>query len=325
MRKVTAGLSIIKGRYLGIRKPLAIGWKITSRCNCRCRYCGTWKRDSEELSSDRIIELIKEAKSLGTSRISFTGGEPLTHRDIGKFIDTASSCGIEVTLTTNGILLPERVDDIKNVSNVVLSYDGPRNIHDAIRGRGSYDGLIAAIEATREKLDSGIKLRCVLTSENIGCIDEILEFSKQQKIKIGFSIVQNTQYSAADISDLEPGVDLIHRQMDKILDAKNNGHGYIFGSNTSLLHLRRWPDDFLVRCAGGVVYCRIDEKGRVFSCGKLESTESELNCRESSLAQAFSTLKQSGCGQCWCDNNIELNNLFNLKADTIINQLRLSR
>ena len=105
---------------------------VTDRCNFRCRYCmpaeGVCKREhSEILSFEELTEIVRTAVSLGVSKVRLTGGEPLVRRGI---VDLCRSLrainGVrELTMTTNGVLLPQYAAELKQagVDRLNISLD----------------------------------------------------------------------------------------------------------------------------------------------------------------------------------------------------------
>ena len=105
---------------------------VTDRCNFRCRYCmpaeGVCKREhSEMLSFEELTEIVRTAVSLGVSKVRLTGGEPLVRRGI---VDLCRSLrainGVrELTMTTNGALLPQYAAELKQagVDRLNISLD----------------------------------------------------------------------------------------------------------------------------------------------------------------------------------------------------------
>ena len=88
---------------------------VTDKCNLRCIYCmpeeGVPIRNHADfLSFEDIEKVVKEAAKLGINKIRLTGGEPLVKKDIEKLVEKIANIeGIkEVTMTTNGILLPQK-------------------------------------------------------------------------------------------------------------------------------------------------------------------------------------------------------------------------
>jgi MoaA/NifB/PqqE/SkfB family radical SAM enzyme len=85
----------------------------------------------------------------GNPLISFTGGEPLLHPQIGDMVAYAKRSGCFTTLTTNGWLLAKCAQTLceTGLDVLVVSIDGPADIHDRIRGAGSFKRLTAGLEA----------------------------------------------------------------------------------------------------------------------------------------------------------------------------------
>ncbi|MBO4903197.1 MAG: GTP 3',8-cyclase MoaA [Lachnospiraceae bacterium] len=152
---------------------------VTDRCNLRCRYCmsadGICKKDHNEmLTEEETVMAVSAAARLGVSKLRITGGEPLLKQNILSVCErTAGIPGIrELSLTTNGILLPEYAQDLKacGVKRINLSLDtlNPEKYRYLTR-TGSLDqalrGLDAALSAGFEK----VKINTVLIG---GCNDD---------------------------------------------------------------------------------------------------------------------------------------------------------
>ena len=92
---------------------------VTDRCNLRCIYCmpeeGVCQLSHDEiLSYEQILHLCKLFAQLGVHKIKITGGEPLVRRDCTALINASNQiAGIDnITLTTNGLLLSEKLDEL---------------------------------------------------------------------------------------------------------------------------------------------------------------------------------------------------------------------
>jgi cyclic pyranopterin phosphate synthase len=105
---------------------------VTDRCNLRCRYCmpaeGIETVDhAEVLSYEEMLRVVAVAVRCGVKKIRITGGEPLIRKGIVEFIrDMAGiSKKVEITLTTNGILLADMAADLRKagLSRVNVSLD----------------------------------------------------------------------------------------------------------------------------------------------------------------------------------------------------------
>lgn len=91
---------------------------LTERCNLRCTYCmpeeGIELRDrSHFMTTEEIVEMAKTFVSLGVKKIRLTGGEPLIKKDIRNIILQLAELPIELTLTTNAILINKHLDTLK--------------------------------------------------------------------------------------------------------------------------------------------------------------------------------------------------------------------
>jgi len=90
---------------------------VTDRCNFRCTYCmpkEVFGRDyrfldrRELLTFEEIARLARQFVALGVAKLRITGGEPLLRRDLEHLIELLAPLGAELTLTTNGALLPAK-------------------------------------------------------------------------------------------------------------------------------------------------------------------------------------------------------------------------
>lgn len=119
-----------------------------SRCNCRCVMCDIWKRDtSAELPFEMLTRNRDSLRALKVEWVVLTGGEPLMHSGFEKVCRFLREEGIRITLLTAGLTLYKRARDVAyNVDDVIVSLDGPREIHDRVRGvKGAYGFLATGV------------------------------------------------------------------------------------------------------------------------------------------------------------------------------------
>ncbi|KAA0254589.1 radical SAM protein [Acidobacteria bacterium ACD] len=97
--------------------------------------CDIWKeRSSASLSAADLAALLPDLARLGTERVVLSGGEPLMHPDLFALVRPLREAGLGVTLLSSGLLLGRFAEEIARwVDDVVVSLDGPREAHDAIR------------------------------------------------------------------------------------------------------------------------------------------------------------------------------------------------
>lgn len=165
----------IKGLGSGfseIPKPV-IAWNITSRCNLLCAHCyiDAGPHGFEGLSGEDAAMVLDNIADLGSPMIIFTGGEPLTRRDLFDLASKAVEMGVKTVLSTNGTLVDRQT--AKRIRDAGFSYVGisidstSPHWHDLFRGvRGSFR---RALEGARILSEEGVPvgLRFTITRHNI--------------------------------------------------------------------------------------------------------------------------------------------------------------
>jgi Fe-coproporphyrin III synthase len=141
-----------------------------SRCNCRCLMCDIWRaRGKEEIAAAEVERWLPEWRALGVERIVLSGGEALLHSHLRDFCAPLRRAGIGITLLSTGLLLARDASWlVRYCDDVVVSLDGPREVHDRIRNLPrAYDKLAEGVAAVRaagpEVTVSG---RCVVQRGN---------------------------------------------------------------------------------------------------------------------------------------------------------------
>ncbi len=144
---------------------------LTDRCNLRCIYCmpesGVEQATHDEiLRIEEIARFVEAAADCGIRRVRLTGGEPLVRRGVLELVrDVAGTPGIEeVSLTTNGVLLPEMAADLREagLSRVNISLDTLDAAQFTyITRRGRLDDVMAGIDAALAAGLAPVKLNCV--------------------------------------------------------------------------------------------------------------------------------------------------------------------
>ena len=153
------------------RKIDYIRISITDRCNLRCIYCmpeeGIKLIDHKEvLSYEEIIRLCRQFAKIGISKVKITGGEPLVRKDVHKLIKAIKEIdGIDnVTMTTNGILLENVIDDLVNagLDAVNISIDTLReDRYREITRLGDINKVMRGIKKCLTYKNLKVKINCV--------------------------------------------------------------------------------------------------------------------------------------------------------------------
>jgi MoaA/NifB/PqqE/SkfB family radical SAM enzyme len=127
---------------------------VHSHCNCRCIMCDIWKRETHE--QVRVADLDRHRASLrnlGVRQVVLSGGEPLLHSDLRALCRFFREENIRLTLLTTGLLLLKRANDVSALfDDVIVSIDGPREVHDAIRRvHGAFDVIAQGVAAIHKQ------------------------------------------------------------------------------------------------------------------------------------------------------------------------------
>ena len=149
--KITLLKNLLLSSYKSQFYKLNFG--ITSKCNLRCKTCNIWKTPSKKFNKELTTKEIKKTfKNLSPnfSWLTISGGEPFLRKDFVDIIKTAKqelpSLSI-ISINTNGTLKKEIISSLNQIAlleipNIYLTFsiDGPKEIHDKIRGtKGSFE------------------------------------------------------------------------------------------------------------------------------------------------------------------------------------------
>jgi cyclic pyranopterin phosphate synthase len=144
---------------------------VTDRCNIRCFYCMPdenvrFRPRHEILSFEEIVRFARIAASLGVNKLRLTGGEPLVRADLHKLVrQLAAIPGIrDIALTTNGILLEEQAQALKDagLSRLNISLDSlSEETFRRIARRDGLDRVLAGIYAARRVGFDRIRMNAV--------------------------------------------------------------------------------------------------------------------------------------------------------------------
>jgi Fe-coproporphyrin III synthase len=151
------------------RLPILI-LNVHEHCNCRCVMCDIWQRkDSKELDLAEFARHRESLLLLGVQNVVLTGGEPLLHSNFEGLCAFLKDCGVKVTLLTTGLLLSKRAAALADgVDEIIVSLDGPEEVHDRVRRvKGAYR-LIAegTLEVKRRNRELAVHARSTVQKAN---------------------------------------------------------------------------------------------------------------------------------------------------------------
>ncbi|HXX58780.1 MAG TPA: radical SAM protein [Thermodesulfovibrionales bacterium] len=178
-----------------------IQWHLTERCNLRCKHCYQSDERPEEITLKEardvvsevadMLEAWSEAYEIGFSAsFNITGGEPLLRKDLFPILEEVGKRGFEIYLLSNGILVDRgkaRGLSELGVKGVQVSIEGPEEIHESIRGKGSFS---SSLKGVRHLLEAGltVTLNTTLSEMNADYFMDMVELSTSLGVqKLGFS------------------------------------------------------------------------------------------------------------------------------------------
>lgn len=154
-----------------------------SACNCRCIMCDIWKNNARKTSwtSEQFERLLASLINLKTRHVVLSGGEALLHPNVFEFSRKMKQVKMQITLLTTGLLLERFSDEIvRYVDDVIVSLDGSRDVHDAIRSiPGAFDQIAEGIRGIRKRNpEFNITARCVLQKTNFRDIENTVDAAR---------------------------------------------------------------------------------------------------------------------------------------------------
>lgn len=339
IEKLSIFQAVLRGRFFGHYTPLACTFSITNRCPWKCRYCGFEEMHKKECSTDEALEIIRSLARMGNKRLHFTGGEPTLRKDIGLLVAEAKKSGAFVTIASSGFQFDKTWDGLKDIDIFFLSFDGPREIHDRQRGRGAYDVLMKAMDLLQQK-GKQFWTTTVLTSVNIDHIDFILDTVRSRNSQANFHLLYfmdaNESHGGFHPDKMEGDLKVTNQKyvsaIKYLLKRKRTDMKKVIGSSEMYLEaLARWGDLSQVyrkersphyKCWAGKLYCYVDSNGDLYSCGDAMGRVSPKNSLELGFEKAFFSLPPLPCESCIVACFNELNLMFSLNFNSILNWLK---
>lgn len=318
------------------RVPLTVHIGLTTRCPNRCLYCSysTVSR-SDRITTARLKPLLDEAYQAGTRRVHFTGGEPLLHPGFDEIIDYAAARGFLVSVATSGHRAGEHLQAFRKCHTVLLSLDGPPEIHATLRGELSTKEVYEAAELFTHH---GVRFwtTTVLTALNLDSIDWIVDYARRHGTLSNFSLLESGGNNGCDyhpsreqLASLYPSTEKCRAAIAKLITLKKAG-APVGSSLPYLRELLTWPDYRQFRssearpgysCLAGRVWCEISADGMMHACDSMREKGSAVSVLEHGFSKAFRLLPMpKNCSSCLSNCCIEHNLIFNLNPRAIFSR-----
>ena len=253
----------------GLDAPICLTWELTYACNLSCVHClsSSGRRDPDELSTQECKRLIDEFERMQIFYVNIGGGEPTVRPDFWELLDYAVEHNVGVKFSTNGFrITTERARRLAATDyvDVQVSLDGATaDVNDPIRGAGTYDAALNAMQNLRDAGMRDFKLSVVCTRHNIGQLDEFQAIADRYGAQLRLTRLRPSGRGADVWDELHP---LPEQQRELYEWLLANGERVLTGD--SFFHLSAYGESLpgLNLCGAGRVVCLIDPVGDVYAC-----------------------------------------------------------
>ena len=285
----------LKKKSAGIIKALCM--HIAHTCNLNCSYCfasqgkyhGERAMMSFEVGKQAFDFLIANSGTRRNLEVDFFGGEPLMNFDVVKelvayarSIEKDHGKNFRFTLTTNGVLIDDDVIDFANkeMSNVVLSLDGRKEVHDRFRvdynGKGSWEKIVPKFQKLVEaRGGKNYYMRGTFTHHNPDFLEDIKEM-----LSLGFKelSMEPVVCAADDPSALtDEDIAVVMKQYEDLAELmlKKHKEGDDFTFYHYMIDLKGGPCIYkrISGCGSGTEYMAVTPWGDLYPCHQFVGEE----------------------------------------------------
>ncbi len=165
-----------------LERPLEeLAVELTVYCNLKCKMCSVWELREHGVEFELAAKLLRQARALGAKTFTPCGAESFMRKDFLEIVELAHALGYETQdIVTNGTMITDaNLDRLQACPSVYLhiSIDGPKDLHDDLRGEGNYD---KSVETARKCVERGIRvgLSGVLMRETLHHAEHLLRLAK---------------------------------------------------------------------------------------------------------------------------------------------------
>ena len=285
----------LKAKTSGVIKALCL--HIAHTCNLNCSYCfasqgkyhGERALMSYEVGKRALDFLIENSGSRRNLEVDFFGGEPLMNFDVVKrlveyarSIEKEKGKNFRFTLTTNGVLVDDDVIDFadREMSNVVLSLDGRKEVHDRYRvdyaGNGSWDKIVPKFQRFVEaRGGKNYYMRGTFTHANPDFLEDI-----KTMLDLGFSelSMEPVVAAAGDPAALtEADKPIVMKQYEQLAELmlERDKEGKPFTFYYYMIDLKGGPCIYkrISGCGSGTEYMAVTPWGDLYPCHQFVGDE----------------------------------------------------
>ena len=307
-------------RLIGHKSPFQMTLSLTNRCNFLCKYCTIPLRLLDEMSTQEWIQVIDEFRAGGMGRVSLMGGEPLVREDAGEIIRHLNHVGVHSAMNTNGWFVADRIEDVSRLDLVCMSIDGPEEVHDRQRRKGSYRRVVDAIERLRSR-NRPVVTMTVVTAKGTDTVRHVLDLAKAMQTRAYFQLVHDAE---GDVDKpIAPDISTERTQslMDELMSLK--AQGWPVGNSFSVLKQQRKNRHIgtCADCHAGSYYGYVFSDGTVAPCVLTQRQVPRGNGRERGFLQAFQEMSAPVGPGCSCAPTHEVNQILDFDVSALFEAL----
>ncbi len=273
---------------------------IAHDCNLACKYCfaeegeyhGRRALMSFEVGKKALDFLVKNSGNRVNLEVDFFGGEPLMNWQVvkdlvnyGRSLEKQNNKKFRFTLTTNGILLNDEIMEFLNreMSNVVLSIDGRKEINDLMRpyrgGQGSYDTIVPKFKKVAESRNqTNYYVRGTFTRNNLDFAEDVMHLADLgfQQISVEPVVAMPEDDYALRKEDIPKILEEYDRLAVELLKRRKEGRGVNFFH--FMIDLKGGPcvAKRLSGCGSGTEYLAVTPWGDFYPCHQFVGKEEFL-------------------------------------------------
>ena len=339
------GLVLSRATRKSLAGPFHGAIVVTYKCNLRCPMCFLWKgpgeydkqHDKKELSTEEMFSLIDDFAAIGTAGIGFTGGEPILRPDMLEIIAYTKKKGVVTHMSSNGYVIASKNIARKVVESgldaIGFSVDGALpETHDSIRGEGSYERVLQAIDniiELRKELKSSIKVVvvCVVSNYNVDQLVNLITILKRKGVDhVSFmpfhdiGLLSSGTENSQEFKIMQEKINRLNKAVDELINIRKKSKAI----ENSLAYLKLFKEAFEgkklpVSCYAGYATVCIGAYGDIYPCFPRMEGEIEKgpNIRQMPLKKYWHSdqIKEDRekireCRECFWNNQTEINLLF---------------
>jgi len=300
-----------------------LSWVATRRCNLACVHCAL---SCDSAGSGGAELSTQEAKALFSSLaedfsprrigISVTGGEPLLRPDLFEVAAHINSLGFSWGLSTNGMLVNAHVLELCSTTGlraVSVSLDGPPEVHEALRGPGTYRPAVAAVEHfARLGSIPLVEVAACLTPQLVQRLDMLYNLAGSLGVNRLRLMPVAPRGRAAGATQLRLSVSQMRAALDWLAYKRRNvtAHMQVVFDEAGYIGE---PYEGVVRegnfmCTAGISGAAVLADGTVTGCAFLGSSFAQGNIREQPFSRIWDTgfkrlrdrrwMRRGPCAEC---------------------------